>query len=290
MPSAFAVRRSLSTARGSAVGQRPQQADLRFQHQLGRRLPGHQRDLRVPALDRERGPKGERIAVGSGGDLLLRDPEIDSTPSPLTFLPEQPDLAQQLERLGGAAVVERALDAGVVELLATAYERASKVDVDALAARVDLHRPDERRARLTGKEAARALGEGRGVEPGVLVRGVERLAAVVSLGVHRPARLDERGDVGDRIADAVAAAVTLEVERLVEVHRLGRVDGDERDRGLVGLRQARRAARLLGVGQDGLGKLQRDVEVLAQLGERRRDRGGVGRGDADTAVRHNAGG
>ena len=58
--------------------------------------------------------------------------------------------------------------------------------------------------------------------------------------IHRPAGLDEGGDVGDRIPDAIAGAVALEMERLVEVHRLGRVDGDERDRGLVGVREAGR--------------------------------------------------
>ena len=108
--------------------------------------------------------------------------------------------------------------------------------------------------------------------------------------IHRPAGLDEGGDVGDRVPDAIAAAVALEVERLVEVHRLGRVDGDERDVGLVGLREAGRADGPLGIGEDGLGKLQRDVQVFAQFGERRRDRGGVGRGDAEVAARHNAGG
>ena len=86
---------------------------------------------------------------------------------------------------------------------------------------------------LVGQEAAGAFGELRRIEAGVPVRRVERLAALVCLDVHRPARGDEGGDVGDRVADAVALPTALEVERLVEVHRLRRVDRDERDRRLV---------------------------------------------------------
>ena len=61
----------------------------------------------------------------------------------------------------------------------------------------------------------------------------------MGLAIHRPARRDVRSDVGDRVANPVATAAPLEVQRLVEVERFGRIDGDERDGRLVSRRQAR---------------------------------------------------
>ena len=108
----------------------------------------------------------------------------------------------------------------------------------------------------------------------------------MGLRVHRPARRDERGDVGDRVADAVPGAAALDVERLVEVHRLGRVDGDERDRGLVRAGEARRAGGAHRVGDDLGREADGDVELTAQLGESRLDLGVVGVGQAEPALRH----
>ena len=71
------------------------------------------------------------------------------------------------------------------------------------------------------------------------VGAVERLAALVRRHVDGVARLDEGRDVGDRVVHDVAAAVALEVERLVEVHRARRVDGDERQVGPVEVGQSR---------------------------------------------------
>ena len=50
-----------------------------------------------------------------------------------------------------------------------------------------------------------------------MVRGVQCLSPRVSLLVHRSAGRDERGDVGDRVADAIALPAALEVESLVEI-------------------------------------------------------------------------
>ncbi len=122
--------------------------------------------------------------------------------------------------------------------------------LDALASLVDVHRPDERRPRLVGEQAGGAFGEHGRVEARVAVRRVERLAALMGLRVHRPARRDERSDVGDRVVDAVPGAAALDVERLVEVHRLGRVDGDERDRRLVRVGEPGRARCALRVCDD----------------------------------------
>ena len=63
----------------SALGQCPQDPDVRVQHQLRRRLAGHQRDLRIPPLDREQGPeRGARSRAWPLSTVLLGDPQVDS--------------------------------------------------------------------------------------------------------------------------------------------------------------------------------------------------------------------
>jgi len=63
---------------------------------------------------------------------------------------------------------------------------------------------------------------------GSRVRAVERLAAPPCLVVDGATRGNERRDVGNRVADAVATIAPLDVHRLVEVHRPRRVKGEER--------------------------------------------------------------
>ena len=111
-----------------------------------------------------------------------------------------------------------------------------------------------------------------------------------------PPSRTKRGHVGDGVADAVPVAVPLEVHRLVEVHRAGRVDGEERQRRLVALRQVRRRGRdLLGLGERVGGVVEREAELGAHRGEPVAQRlqhlprdVGVGRGQAHAGVRHAA--
>ena len=263
--------------------QRPEDPDLRAEHQLRRGLAGHQRDLGVPALHRERRAERELVAVLALLDLLLGDRQRDPAAPLLAFLTEQADLLQQVQRVARRPVLQRALHARVVELLPAAHERLADIDLDPLAAPVDLHRPEDGRADPVGQEAAGALGQRRRIEPGVPVRRVERLAALVCLDVHRPARGDERGDVGDRVADAVALTAPLEVERLVEVHRLRWVDRDERNRRLVMVGEPRCADGALRIGEHLVRELERDLEARAQLRKRGGDLGRIGCGQADAA-------
>ena len=109
----------------------------------------------------------------------------------------------------------------------------------------------------------------------------------MGLDVHRAAGVDERRHVRDRVADAVAVPAALEVERLVEITGAERVERHERDLRLVGVRQAGRARRLLGVGQHLVGEVERDLQLAPELGERRLDLGAVGR-EAERALRHGA--
>ena len=121
------LRRSMEASDRSTVGlrQRAEDADAGLEHELGRAHPGHQRDLGVPALDRKRRPKAERVAVRVPDHLLLGDRQGDAATAGLALLAQTSDLAEQLERLLRGAFVERALDARVVELLAAAHERAA---------------------------------------------------------------------------------------------------------------------------------------------------------------------
>ena len=186
-------------------------------HQLGGGLTCHQRDLSVPALDRQRRPVRQLVAVRPLAGLLLGEGQRNPAAARLALLAEAADLAQQLQRLGRGAVVERTLDARIVELLAAADEGSAHLDLHAFTARVDLHRPEERRACLAGEKAACALGELRRIQARVRVGRVQGLATGVRLDVHRPARGHKGSHVGDRVTDAVAPAVPLEVKRLVEV-------------------------------------------------------------------------
>ena len=91
------------------------------------------------------------------------------------------------------------------------------------------------------------------------------------LDVHRATRLDERRHVGDRVAHAVPGPVSLEMQRLVEIHRLGRVDRDERDGRLVRLGSPGRVRGSLRIGLDLGREVERDVELTPELRERRLD-------------------
>ena len=106
------------------------------------------------------------------------------------------------------------------------------------------------------------------------------------LDVHRAGRRDERSDVGDRVPHPVAAAMPLEMQRLVKIARLGRVDRDERDVRLVVGRQARSLDHLDCVRQDRGGEVERDVEFTAQPGKRRADGRVVGFGEVKASLRH----
>ena len=99
------------------------------------------------------------------------------------------------------------------------------------------------------------------------VGAVVRLAPLVGFDIDRISRRDERRDVGDRVVHdepALALAVPLDVERLIEVHRGRWIDGDELQLGAVQLRQPRRGSSPLGrgghLGRETLGKFLFDLD------------------------------
>src|SRR3954447_18587828 len=118
----------------------------------------------------------------------------------------------------------------------------------------------------------------------VVVGRVHGHAAHMRIGVERAAGRDEGADVGDRVTDAVARPRPLDVQRLVEVARTGRVDRDERhvDARLRGLSpESRRTLRLrVGLRTERLGDLRLAAHRVEPVAHRLRGR------DLDPAARH----
>ena len=180
----------------------------------------------------------------------------------------------------------------VRQLLAAADPGADDLGVRGLAAGVQLDRPQQRGPFLAGQQAGRALGQHGRVQRAAGVGTVEGLAAPVRLAVDRVARADERGHVGDGVRDREAAVRARgDVQRLVEVLRAGRVDGEELEVGPVELRQARGRGGPLGGRQHLRRERVRHLELGADAVQPAGDVGGVGglqqrRGQADPRGGH----
>ena len=199
-------------------------------------------------------PSIDTSCSGSGSDTPPRAASRASRSSPTSL--------SSISGSSADAVVDRPLDAGVVELGRGPHPGPLDRDVGALAGRVDLDRPQQRRADLVGQQRRGALGDQRWVQRHLRVGAVEGLAALVGLHVDRVARGDERREVGDRVVDDVAVAVAHDVHRLVEVHRGGRVDGHQRQVGAVEVGQPRCGDRGLRRGDHLGGELRGDLELL----------------------------
>ena len=99
------------------------------------------------------------------------------------------------------------------------------------------------------------------------VRAVQRLAAPVGLDIHRVASDDKRGDIGDRVIDPVTAGVAFEEHRLIQIHRLRRVDRDQWNIGAIQIRQARIGSGFCGCGFYFRWKFQRQFELALDSGK-----------------------
>jgi hypothetical protein len=102
------------------------------------------------------------------------------------------------------------------------------------------------------------------VQRDLRVGAVQRLPSPVRLDVDRVPGGDERREVRDRVVHDEALAGAFDVQRLVEVHRLLRVDGDERDVRSVQLRAPGVRRRLDGSPLDLRGELRRDLHLLLE--------------------------
>ena len=240
---------------------RAQQPDPGGHHQRCCAHPDQQRDLGVPLLDGMLGAELQPPPVALNVYLLFGEWQRDTTALGFLSLPQLADLLEQYEQLVRLVVVDRALGAGIRQLLARPHQCTLHLHVGALAGRVDLDLPQQRRADLVGQQGPGALGDQLRVQRNLGVGAVERLAAQVRLKVDRLAGCDERGDVGDRVVDRVAVAGSLDVQRLVEVHGTLGVDRHERQVGPVELRQPGAGRRLLSGGLHVGRKTGRDLHL-----------------------------
>ena len=236
-PSDFACRRNRATLPSSGGGMVRRMPTPGVQHHPRRDHPRKQRELGVPVLGPDRRPEPElEAAVLVEGHLLLGKGQAGATARGFEVDSLLADLLEQQQVLVGGPAVDGLLDADVVEPLPAADPGAIHRGLGHLAAGVEPHVPDERRPQLVRQQAAGVLADHRRVQRRALVRRVHRLDATMGLGVEDTARGDVRGHVGNRIPHPVPLPRPLKVQRLVEVHRPHRVDGHERNIGLVTVR------------------------------------------------------
>src|SRR6266508_1802013 len=189
-----------------------------------------------------RGAQHETPAAAGGLDLLFGDRWVDGAADEAALDEQRTDLGQQRDRLGQGTAACVGLHAGVVELRAAADGGARHVDRDGVAGGVEVDRPHHGGAYLVGQQARGALGERAGMQRHVAVGQVHRLAPAPRLVGERTPRRDVRGDVGDRVVHAIpAAGAARQAHRLVQIHRHRWINGDERERGVVGTGQRRRS-------------------------------------------------
>ena len=212
--------------------------------------------------DGDLGPELQVPPVALDGDLLLGQRQGHPAAGRLAGQPQLAHLLEQHQRLVRAAVVDRPLHAGVVELGGGPHPGPLDGDVGALAGRVDLDGPEQGRAHLVGQQGSGALGDQRRVQRHPRVGAVQRHPALVRLEVDRVARRDERREVGDRVGHDVAVAVARDVHGLVEVPRRRRVDRHEGQVGPVEVRHPRGSGCRRGRRHHVLGELGRDLELL----------------------------
>lgn len=107
------------------------------------------------------------------------------------------------------------------------------------------------------------------------MRGVERLAAAVRLGVDEATGLHEQAQIGDAVVHAEAGIASFDVEHLIHIKGSGRVDGAEVDVGAVqrwkGLGGRRHCLLGLGehLGREGIRHLDTLTQLLEPLGQSR---------------------
>ena len=253
----------------AGVGRRQgaQQADPPVDHQGGGGHPGEQGDLGVPLLGVQLGPELQAPVLARHRDLLLGQRQGHPAARGLAGQPQLPHLLEELQRLGGGAVVDGPLHARVVELGGGPDPGPLDVHVGALARGVDLDRPEQRRAHLPRQQRGGALRQRRRVQRDLGVGAVQGHPPLVGLQVDRVAGRHERRDVADRVVDGEPVAVPDQVHRLVEVHGGGRVDGDQRQVRAVQLGQPGTGGRGLGGGHHLGREVGGDLELFLDPGD-----------------------
>ncbi len=183
----------------------------------------------------------------------------------------QPDLLQQHDRFGSAAGVDLLLDLVVGGPAGALHLRPFHGHRRDVRAGVQLECPDEGAAHLVRQQGRRTLAEHDGVQRDAAIGRVHRLPALAGLGIDRAAGRHEGGNVGDRVPGLVARAVPGEMQRLVEIGRTLRVDGDEGDVGRIGRRKHDSRGHPLRLRLDFGGELGHELQLRAKRSKRRRE-------------------
>ena len=114
-------------------------------------------------------------------------------------------------------MVECALDLGIGELLAASHERTREIHVGDARARIEGEVPYEGGGVFIRKKRSLILRKHHGVQGDPSVGEIKREASLPRLLIERACRLNEEGNVGDRVTHAVALALAFDMKRLIEV-------------------------------------------------------------------------
>ncbi len=173
---------------------RAQDPNASVEHDPRRRHPGHQRQLRVPLLDRHRGPIDQRDAAASVlADLLRGAGQVDRPARDLLGLPALADLAQQgdlrMRQPHRRAAPARRRRRACARLRTAARCSDTKVARPSSAtSKVHTYAPRT----TSGQQAGGGVGQDRRMQRDLQVRAVDRLAAPAGLCVQRAAERRRR--------------------------------------------------------------------------------------------------
>ncbi len=166
------------------------------------------------------------------------------------------------------------LHRGVVEAGPGAHQGALDRIPPRLGVFVEFDGPQGGRAIDIGQQARAPLGQDPGVQRHGAVGEVEGLAAGEGFPGERPVGRYERGDIGDGVVQEKPGGGALEIQRLIQIHGAGRVDGDQRNVTAVRSRPRERVDRVAGL-RDGLGRIVRGQSEFgsdgAEVNRRRHD-------------------
>ena len=218
------------------IGQGTEHADAGLEHEFGCAHTRQEGDLRIPRIDVCALAHDDLPGVTVGHDLLLGQGQLDRPEAHPQLEALAAEVAERLDRRMRIAVIERLLDALIVELRRRLDHGPANRGFGGGAIGRDVDRPYRGPAYLIGKQAQCVLRQRRRVQRDAGIRKVDGLAAPTCLGVNRAIGRYDRAEVGDRVVHPEAVADSLEEHCLVKVLGTGRIDRDERDaRGVLDL-------------------------------------------------------
>src|SRR5262249_17276738 len=138
-------------------------------------------------------------------DLLLGNGKVDRAAVEAALDEQAAQLGQERDRLVQRAGTDRGLHTDVVELGPAAHDPTVDVNGDSLSITAEVDGPQHGWAELVREQARCAFAERERVQRYRAVGQIDRLAPLPRLGFEGPTERHEGGDIGDRVADPVAA-------------------------------------------------------------------------------------